>query len=485
MLYLNKKIWLSLLLLATMMLAGCKKDFLEVDPKGKVIAEKTVDYDLLLNSMTLILLFPHIESGDEVACVEPYFSGGAVTVEQNAFRWEDDIWQLSDRQPEWISLMIWIYKCNKIINEVMASSEGSDAQKASIRAEALTTRAWCYFIMINYYGQPYNAATAATDVGVPKILAADVTQTKFTRASVKEIYDLIVSDLTTAIPDMPPVLTNRIRASRAAAEALLGKTYVFMGQFDKALPLLDAAITDLPGSTIPVGLYDFKKELAPGGAFTPVSPITGPTRNNLNIDQEVLFMKRILNFDNNGYLSFITLTPAAVALYTPGDYRRQFLTPNPVSDLTQKYPNGMLGIWNSRAITNGGVSIPDIYLLRAECKSRLNNLTDAVTDMEAFRQMRMPASEATIPAGIASDRVALTKFILDERIREFPLQGYRWFDMRRLSVDPVYKSTVGTSHTLYDMSGNALNTYTLRPQRLTFRIPLFIASQNPDLPQTP
>ncbi|NLR82466.1 RagB/SusD family nutrient uptake outer membrane protein [Chitinophaga eiseniae] len=484
MIYLDKKILLALSLVATLVLPACRKDFLEVVPKGKLVATNTSDYDQLLNSMTLTLLYPHIESGDEAACVEPYFSGNAAAFQQNAFHWADDIWLASDQQTEWTLLMRWVYQCNKIINEVANSAGGSETQKKSILAEALVSRAWCYFMMINYYGQPYNAATAATDAGVPKILTADVTETKFSRATVKEIYDLIVSDLTLAIPDLPVTLTNRTRSTRAAAEAMLGKTYVFMGQFDKALPQLNAAITHISNSSIPVGLYDFQKELAPGGSFTPVNPYTGPARGNLNIDQEVLFLKRILNLDTY-YGSFIVLTPATVALYTTGDYRRQFLTGNPLGEFTKPYPNGMMAVWGSGGATNVGVSVPDVYLLQAECKSRLNDLPGAVADLEAFRRMRMPVAEASIPANIAGDQVALTKFVLDERIREFPLQGYRWFDMRRLSVDPVYKSTVNYTHTLYDMSGAVVKTFTLRSQRLTFRIPLYIAQQNPDLPQIP
>nr|WP_295870541.1 RagB/SusD family nutrient uptake outer membrane protein [uncultured Chitinophaga sp.] len=484
MLHLNKKTLLLLSLFAAMTFPACRKDFLELTPKGKLIASHTSDYDQLLNSMSITQLYPHIESGDEVACVDPYFSGAAGAFQQNAFRWTDDIWLASDQQTEWTLLMRWVYQCNKIINEVMTSQGGTDAQKKNILAEALTNRAWCYFMMINYYGQPYNKATAATDAGVPKILTADVTQTKFSRAAVKEIYDLIVSDLTLAIPDLPAILSNRLRSSRAAGEALLGKTYVFMGQFDKALPLLQAAVTHMSNGSIPSGLYDFQKELAPGGSFTPISPYTGPARGNLIIDQEVLFMKRILNVDAY-FGSFIVLTPATMALYTAGDHRRQFLTGNPMGDFAHPYPNGMMAVWGTGGVTNAGVSVPDIYLLLAECKSRLNDLPGAVAGLEAFRKMRMPAAEASIPAATAGDQVALTKFILDERIREYPIQGYRWFDMRRLSVDPIYKSTVNYTHTLYDMNGAVIKTFTLQPQRLTFRIPPYIALQNPDMPQTP
>ena len=68
--------------------------------------------------------------------------------------------------------------------------------------EAMAGRAWTYFLLINYYGKPYSAATAATDPGFPIIQVADVTTTTFTRASVQEVYDFIIKDLTTAIPNL-------------------------------------------------------------------------------------------------------------------------------------------------------------------------------------------------------------------------------------------------------------------------------------------
>lgn len=483
MLLLNRKIiypFIALLSITTQ--NACKKDFLEVNPKGALVAEKTSDYDQLLNSFTTTILTPQLLSGDESAGIEPYFTWQTVLDNQKAFRWEDDIYLPDAAQTEWTLLMQVMYQYNKVINEVMESKEGSDAQKQAIRAEARACRAWCYFMMVNFYGKPYNEATAATDLAIPKLLTADVTQTKFTRATVKEIYDLIINDLTEALPYLPAKLTNRIRMSKPAAEGLLGKVYVFSGQFDKALLQLNEAVNDLPGASIPVGLYDYQTEFALGGAFTPVSPVTGPARGNLNTDREVLFLRQTFNLFSFIFSS-VVLNSKAVGLYLPGDYRRRFLTPNPFADFTHVYPNGMLRSWGNGNATNVGINVSDIYLLRAECKSRGNDLSGAIADIEAFRKKRMPAAEAVIPAAIAADKVALTTFILNERIREFPMQGCRWFDMRRLSVDPVYKSTIGTTHTVYDMSGAVKGTYTLRPERLTFRIPLYISNSNPDMPQ--
>ncbi len=477
---------------AALMLAGCSKDFLEENPKGKIIVEKTSDYDLLLNGITGITNYPPIVMGDEVAGVDPYFSQVLFGSGQDlrAFRYENDIWRADDWNTDWNGLMTMVYTCNKIINEVMGSLEGMEAQKQSIRAEALTNRAFSYFQLVNLYGKPYDEATAASDLAVPKNTLANVMQEKYTRATVKEIYEFIINDIMQALPQLPAKLSNRSRICKPAAEALLGKVYVFMGQFDKALPLFNAAIADMDGGSIPVKLYDFNKEVLQGGAFNPQDDplplFPGPKRPDPNLDNEIVFLKTTNNY--YALYSFgMVINPEAAALFTPEDLRLTkftYTTPTGTAILPP-YPLNMRRVSGYGYLANIGISLSDIYLLRAECKSRLNNLTDAVTDMNAFRKLRMPAEYAAVPAAIAGNQVALTKFILEERIREFAIRGYRWFDMRRLSVDPLYKNTIKTIHTLYDATGTVKSTYTLKPERFTIRLPLAVINGNPGMPQNP
>ncbi len=80
----------SLLLLAT--LAGCGRSFLEVKPKGRVIAAKTSDYDLLFNNLDLINTDAngHLIMGDEVVAVEPFFAGAGFRDKQY-FQWNTDV----------------------------------------------------------------------------------------------------------------------------------------------------------------------------------------------------------------------------------------------------------------------------------------------------------------------------------------------------------------------------------------------------------
>ncbi len=461
-------------------LSSCEKEFLEIKPKGKLIAETVSDYDLALSNLKFININTdaQVPLSDEVAAVEPYFSGATLRM-QRLFRWEDVIYQPDENAQEMEVPMQNIYAYNKIINEVMDASGGTEQQKKSIRAEAMAGRAWTYFLLINYYGKPYNKATAASDPGFPIVTNADATLTHFTRASVKDVYDFILKDLSTAIPNLPK-LTHRVRMSKAAGEGLLGKVYMFMGKFNKALPFLNASISDLSSAGIPTGLYNYNQTFAPNGEFMPIG-LFGPNTPTPPNNKENIYAKQFINywtFSNNE----LVIRPETADLYEASDLRLNFYSAN--AFFGGPYPNGILRRIGPTGV-QFGVTVPDIYLLRAECKARLNDLPGAVADVETLRKNRMPVADASVPATIATDQEALVKFILEERIREFAVQGYRWFTMRRLSVDPVYSSTINHTHKLYDASGNVIETYTLRPERLVLRFPQKIMEQNPGMKNNP
>ncbi|TKC06071.1 RagB/SusD family nutrient uptake outer membrane protein [Pedobacter frigoris] len=475
-----KTIYKLTLTIAIATLCACKKSFLEVTPKGKLIAQKTADYDLLLSNLDFVNIGASAQApmGDEVAAVEPYFSGSALKT-QRLFRWEDVVYEPTEDAAEMKVPLQNIYMYNKVITEVPESTDGTEQQKLSIAAEAMAGRAWTYFLLINYFGKPYDPTSSATDPGFPIVKEADVTQIKFTRASVKEVYDFIVSDLTTAIPNLPARTTHRLRMSKAAGEGLLAKVYMFMGKYNEALPLLNAAFINIGNSAIPVRLYDYNVTFATGGAFLPIG-LFGPAYPTIPNNEENVFGKQASSnwtLTNNE----IVITKQTADLYAPTDLRLKFYTPNAYSG--SAYPNGMLRRFGPTTI-QFGVTVSDLYLLRAECKARLNDLSGAVADLEAFRNKRMPAGSVAILTGIASQQLPLLKFIMEERIREFAVLGYRWFDMRRLSVDPLFSNTTYT-HTLFSSTGTVVSTYMLKPERLVLRLPQKAIDENPSMQNNP
>ena len=467
--------------------SGCKKEFLEVTPKGVLIAQKTGDYDLMLNAGTLhqFSLFAPIVMGDEVAGSSSFDMvgfGAASMSDQEAFKWSDDIYLPNNTESEITGLVKQIYIYNKIIAEVMKSSGGTEAQKNSLRAEALMGRAWVHFLLVNLYGKPYNAGTAATDPASPLFMTADVTQTTFTRATVKQLYDQIVADLNEAIPLLPETITNRARAAKPTAQALLGKVYVFMQQWDAALPLLQAFTNSLSRATIAVGLYDYHKEFSTNGTFLPIDPMNGPNRLYADMDKEVAYMRAASRLYAAG-LDGVVVSASTVALFTGSDERLKFFSTQ--TWLTgMSYPSGMMRGWG-QSYANMGVTVPDIYLLIAECKARLDQTAAAAEDIKNFRLTRVAAPDAPVPPAVANDKVALVKYILEERIRELALTGNRWLDMRRISVEPAYAGTVGNIHRVYDDFGKVTATYNMKPERLTLRFATYIMEANPNMSNNP
>jgi hypothetical protein len=130
------------------------------------------------------------------------------------------------------------------------------------------------------------------------------------------------------------------------------------------------------------------------------------------------------------------------------------------------------------------MNIPEIYLMRAEFRARANSLYgagSAAEDLLFLRQKRMPNADAVVPVGYTQTQ--MIKYVMDERLRELAFTGTRWFDMRRLSVDPLFSANTYT-HKLYYATGS-IASYILRPERLTLRIPTRVLNDNPGMKDNP
>lgn len=487
-LHLYKIIILSVTVL---FMQSCKKDFLEVVPFGKQVAVTTSDYDKLMAFERLGQYTgaggwqAEALMGDEMAAESSEFSA-MLPDAQNAFRWEDNIFRETDVDWAARTWMANLYQLNKVINEVMSSTGGTEQAKLQLQAEARASRAWIYFQLINIYGKPYQQSTAGTDPGFPIITIADINAKGFKRGTVQEVYDFITTELTAAIPNLPINGLNGIRFNRAGAKGILGKVYLFMNKNTEALNLLDASFVDNAAKVVPAKLYDYNAEFASGGKFTPMN-YNGPNNApglDYNDFTESIISRSFYNSSNAGNglgNNAFVLTPAAQALFLPSDLRLNFYAPEFPYSIPN--PSGRLRKY-AVAYTQFGLQISELYLLRAEVKAKLNDLSGAKADLEILRKNRMPAADAPVSSAISGNKTQLISYIFDERVREFAMEGYRWFDMRRQSVDPMFSGKVYT-HTLYNNDTNTETLFTLRPQRLTRRLPINIMNANPEFVNNP
>jgi tetratricopeptide (TPR) repeat protein len=491
--------------LCSLIVVSCKKSFLEVIPKGNIIAVTYDDYNKLMNGSNFYVLGGSNVGmwqaaaimGDEVSA-EAYaynFNRTGYAGARALFQWDADVFPLNDppndygaSKPLFLSDYLEnMYTLNKIINEVTNSTGGTAQQKLEVQAEAMAERAYTNFQLVNYFTKPYNSSTASTDPGFPIIKTADITVKSFPRGTVQQCYDFMIADLTQAIANLqvqPPVQT---RVSKAAAEAMLGKIYLFMGKYNDALSMLNKAFGDMGKLKAPPTLYNYNQTLAPGGSFLPIDPTYGPNSPFTNISDVKESLWAISTYagtyGGNAFpTDFLTIPAKTIGLFTPHDWRLQFYT-NLEPDGLTPIPGGRLYRNNLRYIRIG-VELPDLLLLKAEAEARTGDLAGAIADISSLRTNRIPPAEADIPASAKADATALIKFIIDERIREFAVEGHHWFDMRRLSTDPIFSGQPAAQHVLYQDATTG-TTYTLKPERLTLRLPPAYVNQNPGMVNNP
>lgn len=111
------------------------------------------------------------------------------------------------------------------------------ANKDQVLAEATFLRAYYYFELVKWFGD--------VPLSVDKRLlfgAQDVVE----RTPKAQIYAQIEADLIFAAANLPAVQAETGRVTKGAAQALLGKAYLFQNKFDEAASVLDQVINNGP-----------------------------------------------------------------------------------------------------------------------------------------------------------------------------------------------------------------------------------------------
>lgn len=228
--------------LAALGMSSCGDDFLdempdnrtEIDTEEKAVsmlvsAYPTSDYGIITELSS--------DNVDDMGEKNPY----SERFYDQAYHWVD-ITESSNDDLE--SFWEKSYNAIAVANEVLASMDkiaqngGTQAKMDQIRAEALISRAYNHFMLLNVFAKHYNKATANTDLGITYMTEPEVTvNPAYSRQSVAECYSLIEKDIEKALPMIGEsyMTVPKYHFNKRAAYAFAARFYLYYEKWDKVI----------------------------------------------------------------------------------------------------------------------------------------------------------------------------------------------------------------------------------------------------------
>lgn len=338
----------------------------------------------------------------------------------------------------WSQPYQFIYQANACLEGIAGSGTLSAGVKAQLTGEAKFVRAFCYFYLVNYFGDVPLITT--TDYKVNNVMP---------RTPQAQVYAAIVADLKEASQLMSDTYQGgeRIRPNKSAALALLARTYLYTQQWSDAEQTASTVIANsqysLPADLSQVFLKNSNEAI---WQLQPVNPGRNTWEGSLLVTTATPFYR---------------FYPSMVNAFEAGDKRKTNWTATytAASGAQYVYPAKYKVRLNTVVTEYSMVMrLAEQYLVRAEARAQQNKLADALDDVKTIRAR---AGLAALPANL--DQASLLLAIEQERkVELFSEWGHRWLDLKRTGratavlspIKPAWKETA----VLYPIPTTAMKT---------------------------
>lgn len=395
-----------------------------------------------------------------------------------AYFWKDDSNEQYDSPTYyWSKSYLAIAHANQVI-KVINEAPDKAAYKAQL-GEALACRAYAHFMLVNIFGKHYNPTTSATDLGVPYVDEPEtVVFKKYTRASVKEVYERIEADLTEALKLVKDeaYTVPKYHFTKAALYAFASRFYLYTGNWDKVLEYSSKVLGEKPTSVLrdwngkyqnytieelwaqytkseepanillargysywATGVVVFRYGLSSDKKLELFGEGSGDTRFDLAISDRVTFAA------SDQELGFIPKYPR----------RTELVGTN--ADLG--YPNSIIPVFSMEEVLFNRI---EAYVMKGD---NLNALDDLDLYFQKRNKLYKPENKVTEQKivdlyaaekgpdlapfySVSESQKTYLWYLLDLRRREFIHEGLRWFDIKRFNFEITHKVKDGASFKL-------------------------------------
>ena len=469
--------------IAALLLCSCS-DFLKEEDKDKVIPRTLEQFEAMLHQEGFADVSWFYSSDimtDDVA-----ENTNVVTTAKNRFKalytWQYDVERTGDGNYSDENNMMWrnLYNDVLVANYVIEQSKNivnADATSSKVNclnAEARFLRARAYLELVNIYAEPYDAATAATTLGVPLREGTGITN-RYNRNTVAEVYEQIEGDLKEAISlfDNSTETKSLWHPNKKAALLLLSRVYLYKGEWQKVVD----ATTELI-RLCPLGLYAMNRNITDAVVRVGNQEVLhsyGVIAGTLvdNAGEGVLSeIPKIYRVDGSLSTATYGVSEELLNMYAENDMR-------PLLFFASTSGKMVTAKWHPQFTTLGGYTyrLAEAYLSRAEANAALGNVEAALDDMKALLSKRIDGDYSSL-LPTTNDQNTVRRFVLDQRRMELCFENHRWYDLRRTQSwypkDLKHVFSLSTSSSGYVGTVTNSETYTLRSSspNYTFELPI-------------
>lgn len=309
----------------------------------------------------------------------------------------------------WSGLYARIARANYAIEGVNASPNLSATVKNQLVGEAKFIRAWCYFYLVNFFGD------------VPLVVSTDaLSNGLLPRTSITDINKQIVQDLS----DAKNLLTaaypsaERARANKNVASAFLARVYFYQQNW--------AAAESEATNVISAGTYSLVTNLNNVFVNNSNETIWQISLAGTSTPQTIFGSQFIPASTTPTFVLYDTLANT----FEANDQRKVNWTKSiTYLNKTYYYPYK----YKVRSTTAGTeypvmIRLSEMYLIRAEAGANQNNISGAQADLNAVR------NRAGLPNTTAATQAQLLAALEHERwVELFTEWSDRWFNLKRLN----------------------------------------------------
>lgn len=324
----------------------------------------------------------------------------------------------------WNTAYLTINEANYVIAGTEDIENVPQSTRDRLRSEALFQRGLAYFDLARTYGyEPGREVDGWTQSVILRTEPTrDVSDADLrSRESNSAVYQQVVDDLDEAIQ----LLNNDDRgvyfANYVAANALMARVHLYLENWQDAIDYANVALANTN-----VELLDTE------AAFisNPFNSVPNPESLwELNIDpvEESLGSNvGLCPWTNPTHWFDITLSDNLIDTFDDDDYRQHlFATASDGHPYTLKWACSTGAFDDNVPI----IRLPELYLIKAEAHAELDQLPDALTNLEELQTAR------GLTPFVSANKDEIIEEIMVERRRELHFEGHRWFDLKRRAMD--------------------------------------------------